>query len=112
MSPITTHILDLDTGLPAADVLVTLLKEEKGSWQELSTAKTDSDGRIKTLLTPGALTPGYYKLVFSVGEYFSIRGKKSFYKSVPVEFSIDVVDRHFHVPLLISPFGYSTYRGS
>jgi 5-hydroxyisourate hydrolase len=112
MSPITTHILDLDTGLPAAEVQVTLLKDQNGSWQELSKAKTDSDGRIKTLLTPGALTSGYYKLIFNVGDYFYSRGKKSFYKSIPVEFSIDMVDRHFHIPLLISPFGYSTYRGS
>ena len=112
MSPITTHILDLDTGLPAADVAVTLFKNQKGGWQELAKGTTDSDGRIKTLLTPGSLTAGDYKLIFNVGDYFSVRSKKSFYKSIPVEFSIDVVDRHFHVPLLISPFGYSTYRGS
>jgi 5-hydroxyisourate hydrolase len=112
MSPITTHILDLDTGLPAADVTVTLFKEQKSVWQELAKAKTDNDGRIKTFLEPGTLEAGYYKLVFSVSDYFNMRSKKSFYKSIPVEFSIDVVDRHFHVPLLISPFGYSTYRGS
>ena len=112
MSPITTHILDLDSGLPAADVSVILLKEQKGGWQELAKGKTDGDGRIKTFLAPGALAAGTYRLVFNVGDYFSARSKKSFYKSVPVEFSIDLVDRHFHVPLLISPFGYSTYRGS
>ncbi len=112
MSPITTHILDLESGLPAADVSVALFKEQKGSWQELAKGKTDSDGRVKTFLAPGSLVAGTYKLVFNVGAYFDARSKKSFYKSVPVEFSIDVVDRHFHVPLLISPFGYSTYRGS
>jgi len=112
MSPITTHVLDLDSGLPATDVSVVLLKERHGAWEELAKEKTDSDGRIKNFLAPGSLETGYYKLVFNVSDYFHVRSKKSFYKSIPVEFSIDTVDRHFHVPLLISPFGYSTYRGS
>ena len=112
MSPITTHILDLESGLPAAEVSVTLAKEESGSWKELATGKTDGDGRIKNLLAAGSLTPGYYRICFNVESYFRGKNKKTFYRTIPVEFNIEVVDRHFHVPLLISPFGYSTYRGS
>lgn len=112
MSPITTHILDLESGLPAGGVSVRLEKEVNGSWQQLAAGVTDSDGRIKDLLQPGSLTPGYFRMVFDVASYFSARRKATFYRQVPVEFQIDAVNRHFHVPLLISPFGYSTYRGS
>lgn len=112
MSPITTHILDLESGLPASGVAVKLFAEESGAWKERASGVTDDDGRIKNLLAPGSLAAGHYRLVFEVGGYFAKRNKKSFYRAVPVDFAIEAVDRHFHVPLLISPFGYSTYRGS
>lgn len=112
MSPITTHILDLESGLPAAGVAVVLAEEKAGVWKDIATGKTDTDGRVKDLLTAGSLQPGFFRLTFNVGEYFSRHKKKTFYRTIPVEFFIEAVDRHFHVPLLISPFGYSTYRGS
>lgn len=112
MSPITTHILDLDSGLPASGVVVTLARQDAEVWKDLATGTSDSDGRIKDLLAPGSLAPGHFRLTFGIGDYFLRNRKSTFYRSVPVEFFIETVDRHFHVPLLISPFGYSTYRGS
>lgn len=112
MSPITTHILDLESGLPAAGVHVQLDREENGAWTQIASGLTDGDGRIKDLLKPGSLSPGYFRLTFDVAAYFDGRKKPTFYQRVPVEFKIEAIDRHFHVPLLISPFGYSTYRGS
>ena len=114
MSPITTHVLDLECGAPAADVGVTLeIHTPDKSWVELSSKRTDADGRVKDLLGAGSsLDAGRYRLTFDTGAYFAARKMKSFYRSVPVEFEITEPGRHYHVPLLLSPFGYSTYRGS
>ena len=114
MSPITTHILDLELGRPAADVSVRLeIHTPDKGWVELAAKKTDSDGRVKDLLDAGSsLDSGRYRLTFSTGDYFAARDANTFYPEIPVEFEISDPTQHHHVPLLLSPFGYSTYRGS
>ena len=114
MSTISTHILDTSQGRPAPGVSVTLEILNAGEgWSPLSQAETDSDGRIKQfVLSDPQLAPGTYRLVFAVAKYFESLNQKSFYPEVAVTFLIAAGAEHYHVPLLISPFGYSTYRGS
>ena len=114
MSPITTHILDTSAGRPAANVAVRLeFGDGDGGWQPVAAGTTDGDGRISDLLPPGtAFAAGLYRLTFEVGSYFQDSGVKSFYRQVPIVFAIEDPAQHYHVPLLLSPFGYSTYRGS
>ena len=114
MSAITTHVLDLAFGQPAAGVPVRLEVAGKGgAWIPLANATTDSDGRAKSLLATGArLDVGRYRLTFDTAAYFSARGMTAFYPEVAVQFEVHDAGRHYHVPLLLSPFGYSTYRGS
>ena len=109
-SPITTHVLDTALGKPAAGVPVALFAE--GADTPLATGVTDADGRIGDLLPPGALAAGVYRLEFATAGYFQAQSADSFYPRVTVEFSISSAGEHYHVPLLLSPFGYSTYRGS
>jgi len=111
-SPITTHVLDLPLGKPAAGIAVVLEGERGGSWQTLGRGTTDHDGRIRDLLKPGKIERGAYRLTFDVGAYFKRQGVATFYACVPLEFVIEAEEQHYHVPLLLSPFGYSTYRGS
>ncbi len=113
-SPITTHVLDLAAGRPAAGVAVVLEKEMgRGRWVEIASAATDSDGRALNLITDLAtFETGVYRIVFNVDAYFLAQGKKTLYREVPVVFTVHDTEEHFHVPLLLSPFGYSTYRGS
>lgn len=114
MSPITTHILDTSRGRPAAGVAVTLeRKGDKGGWDLLGTGTTDADGRIRDLLPAGArLEPAIYRLTFATGAYFAAQGVAGFYPEVPVIFELAAPGEHYHVPLLLNPYGYSTYRGS
>ncbi|MBU6430468.1 MAG: hydroxyisourate hydrolase [Cyanobacteria bacterium REEB65] len=114
MSPITTHVLDLETGLPAQGLEIVLEERDvEGDWIEIGRGKTDADGRLKTLLPDShALGAGIYRLFFEVRPYFERRGKESFYPRIPVVFEVRDLQRHYHVPLLLSSFGYSTYRGS
>jgi 5-hydroxyisourate hydrolase len=112
MSPITTHILDLSKGCPARGVSVLLERERSDGWHELGRGVTDDDGRIKTLMPPGtALETGNYRLEFDTGEYFARAGVATFFRTVVIAFVV-TANEHHHVPLLLSPFGYSTYRGS
>ena len=112
-SPITTHALDTATGLPAANLPIALERRTpSGDFEPLADGKTDADGRIADLLDHGSLQAGVYRMTFDTAAYFALRGTKSFYPSVTVLFEIDAIDEHYHVPLLLSPFGYSTYRGS
>lgn len=112
-SPITTHVLDVSRGAPAAGVRVTLARESApGEWTGIGQGTTDTDGRLKTLLAPGALRSGAFRITFAVGDYFAARGVESFYREVCVEFIVRDASAHHHVPLLVSPYGYSTYRGS
>ena len=111
-SPITTHILDVSLGKPAADVAVRLARAEGDVFTEMARGTTDTDGRVTTLLAPGSLTRGTYRLSFEVGAYFHKLGQKSFYPFAQITFLVEDASQHFHVPLLLQPFGFSTYRGS
>jgi 5-hydroxyisourate hydrolase len=114
MSPITTHVLDLTIGRPAQGVLVVLsYRDDDGRWEEVSRAFTDADGRARALLSSSSpVRAGDYQIRFETGRYFSVRASPTFYPEVVVAFRVDDPEAHYHVPLLISPFGYSTYRGS
>ena len=100
---LSTHVLDTSRGRPAAGVPVTLYRQDG---TRLTDAVTDADGRVRDLPVDG---PGGYRLVFATGDYL---GADAFYPEVSVAFRIGAPDEHYHVPLLLSPFGYSTYRGS
>jgi 5-hydroxyisourate hydrolase len=114
MSPITTHVLDTARGRPAEGVGVVLERCAGGaSWVELARGTTNADGRIATLLPDGtALTTGSYRLRFATGAYFASQDVRGFYPEVQVSFQVDDGGAHYHVPLLLSAFGYATYRGS
>ena len=114
MSRITTHILDVSRGRPAAGVAVTLeAQTEAGDWRTLGRGRTDADGRLKSLTGEGAsLNEGVYRLTFATGDYFASLGVETFYPHAVVVFRVRDAAEHYHVPLLVSPFGYSTYRGS
>ena len=105
---ITTHILDTATGRPAARVPVQLERLEADVWRPIGSGETDDDGRLRTLLPPGPVPHGTYRLRFDTHAYL---GANAFFPAVQIEFVVSD-DRHHHVPLLLSPFGYSTYRGS
>ncbi len=114
MSAITTHVLDISRGRPASDVQITLEVERAGgSWKQIGRGVTDADGRAKDLLPPGfALESGIYRLVFDAEAYFAAQNTEGFYREISVVFTIRDPAQNYHVPLLLSPFGYSTYRGS
>ena len=109
MSTISTHVLDTALGKPAQGIRVTLQRD--GSL--IGSSVTDQDGRVRDLLAHGStLSEGDYLLTFSVNEYFAATKRASFYNDIVIHFHIAKEDEHYHVPLLLSPFGYSTYRGS
>jgi len=113
MSQITTHVLDVSIGRPAAGVPIVLeIKKVGGSWQELSRGATDGDGGLLHLLAPEALVKGIYRLTFDTASYFESRKSAGLYPQVAVEFEVRDAKEHYHIPLLLSPYGYSTYRGS
>ena len=112
MSQVTTHVLDTAAGRPGRDISVRLIHKATNEWQTIAQGVTNGDGRVSDLLPAGKiLLPGIYKMVFETGNYYSDQKIKSFYPYVEIVFQI-FDDAHYHVPLLISPFGYSTYRGS
>ena len=108
MSHLTTHVLDASRGLPAAGITVRLTDAEGAFVAEES---TDADGRIAAF-GPDRLPTGVYQLTFGTGEYFAGHGVPTFYPSVTITVAVDAGAAHYHVPLLLSPFAYSTYRGS
>ena len=111
---ISTHVLDTSTGRPASGLGVVLEKQGAGGeLQPVSRARTDQDGRVRELV-PGAsdLESGTYRLTFETGAYFEAMELEGFYPRVSVLFSVRDPAQHHHVPLLLSPYGYSTYRGS
>jgi 5-hydroxyisourate hydrolase len=114
MSPITTHVLDTARGRPAGGVAVVLeFRGAEDGWTELACGQTNTDGRLTTLLPDGAVLPsGIYRLRFATGDYYSAQKLLGFYPEIQVSFRVDDPTVHYHVPLLLSPFGYSTYRGS
>jgi 5-hydroxyisourate hydrolase len=113
MSGITTHVLDTSRGRPASGVPVRLEIRGEGGWREIGHASTDEDGRVRNLLPAGsALTPGIYRLTFGIETYFKRLEVEGFYPEASISFHVRDGNQHHHVPLLLSPFGYSTYRGS
>jgi len=113
MSGITTHVLDISQGKPAAGVPVILEIEASGGWQTVAEGITNADGRVSNLLTANSpITTGVYRLSFDTAKYFDGQNTQGFYPQVTVVFKIENADQHYHVPLLLSAFGYSTYRGS
>ncbi|MGA2477889.1 MAG: hydroxyisourate hydrolase [Spirochaetia bacterium] len=116
MGRLTTHVLDTTAGAPAARMRVELFRGVGSAVQTLASVVTNSEGRTDAPLLEGAaLLPGPYRLVFHVGEYFRERGNPDagrFLETVPVEFLVSDARERFHVPLLVSPWSYSTYRGS
>lgn len=112
MKSISTHILDITRGKPAQGVPVTLEKKNGDAYARLKSGTTDADGRIKDLVAEGDLTEGTYRITFDTGAYWAATGVKGFYPEASVVFVIEDASAHYHVPLLLSPFGYSTYRGS
>jgi 5-hydroxyisourate hydrolase len=113
MSQITTHVLDISIGRPATGVPIILEIEKAGAaWKELGRGTTDSNGRLGDLAPRGSLKEGAYRLTFDTRTYFASRKVETLYPQVSVVFEVRHANEHHHIPLLLSPFGYSTYRGS
>lgn len=102
---ISTHVLDTAKGAPAAGVPVTLSRRARGAWSRVANAVTDTDGRVKEFAV-GRIEPGDYRLEFDTAAY------SAFYPEVSVVFTVKDAGAHHHIPLLLAPFGYSTYRGT
>ena len=112
MSQLTTHILDTTKGKPAQGVSIVLEHFLNGKWEKIANGRTNMDGRISDLLPDNKIIDtGMYRLTFDTYAYFNSQSIKSFYPQVTIEFEITDAT-HYHVPLLLNPFGYSTYRGS
>ena len=113
MSAITTHVLDTARGRPAEGVPVVLERLVDGASTILGSGATDADGRLRDLLPADApLATGTYRLIFDTAAYFRAQVVDAFYPQVVIDFQVRDGAQHYHVPLLLSPFGYSTYRGS
>jgi 5-hydroxyisourate hydrolase len=112
MSQITTHILDTTLGKPAQGVAISLHQQKETEWKKLAEGITNADGRISDLLAKGTVLPaGVYKMRFEIQPYFEWLEITAFYPFVEIVFNISS-NEHYHIPLLLNPFGYSTYRGS
>ncbi len=114
-SPITTHVLDTANGHPANGIRVTLEKQlDNGTWNHIAEGKTNNDGRITDWMPADKKAEkGLYRVTFHAGSYLEQKGNKEpFYTEIPVTFRLSDPSAHYHIPLLLSPFGYSTYRGS
>ena len=112
-SRITTHVLDTSRGVPARGIRVVLEKQSGSSWKKVGADITDQDGRCTKLLRPGkSVSKGTFRLTFNTAAYFRSMKVQTFYPYVSIAFEIKSSTAHYHVPVLVSPFGYSTYRGS
>jgi 5-hydroxyisourate hydrolase len=114
MNRFSTHVLDTALGLPAAGMPVVLeFADSDCHWRTIAAETTDSDGRCPNLLPPGGpLTPGQYRIRFETGTYHAAKSVKGLYPEVEITVTVRPGDTHLHVPLLLSPNGYTTYRGS
>jgi 5-hydroxyisourate hydrolase len=116
MGRLTTHVLDASHGCPGAGITLRLYRVEGTSLVALGEARTDADGRCAPLLEGEALCAGVYQLHFAVGDYYRARGvelpEPAFLDEVVLRFGVAEPQQHYHVPLLVSPYSYSTYRGS
>lgn len=112
-NPLSVHVLDLQSGQPTAGIEVTLEQRNGTQWRELASGVTDARGRIKALYPEDKpIAAADYRIVFKTGEHYRRQGKATFFPRIPVEFTVDAPTQHYHIPLLLSPFGYSTYRGN
>lgn len=113
MSQITTHVLDTTRGLPARDLPITLFQQNGEQWEQLASGLTNNDGRIPDLLEQGRVLPaGNYRMHFDTQAYFDANEETGFYPYVDIVFTITGEGLHYHIPLLLTAYGYSTYRGS
>ena len=112
-NPLSVHVLNLENGLPSPGVNVTLEKHVDNGWQPLAQGVTNEQGRIGELFPAKlAFEAGEYRVVFKTGEYFKTTGRETFFPEIPVIFEVKNAEQHYHIPLLLSPYGFSTYRGS
>jgi 5-hydroxyisourate hydrolase len=114
MKCISTHVLDLVRGKPAADVPARLERQDPaGGWRIVTSARTDQEGRCPQLLPEGGgISAGVYRLIFDTASYFAQQKMVALYPVVEIPFQVQAGESHFHIPLLLSPYGYTTYRGS
>lgn len=113
MSQITTHVLDTTRGLPAKNLPITLFQQTPDGWEILAQGITNNDGRIAGLLSDDIKLPaGIYRMHFETNIYFKSNNEAGFYPYVDIVFELDAKGVHYHIPLLLTAFGYSTYRGS
>ena len=106
---ISTHVLDQTQGMPASEIAVELQMHRDNEWKSLGKYKTNDDGRIAF---DNPSKAGVYRLIFELDEYFQSQGRDNFFVRTPVVFKIEDTNRKYHIPLLLNPYGYSTYRGS
>lgn len=112
-NPMSVHVLNIENGLPSPDVNVTLEQKQDDGWEELNAAVTGENGRINALYPEDmALENGTYRVTFDTGEWFENHDTETFFPEIPVVFAINGELDHYHIPLLLSPYGYSTYRGN
>jgi 5-hydroxyisourate hydrolase len=112
-NPLSVHVLNLQDGLPSPGVGVTLEKQEGAQWTALNSSITNAQGRVPALYPDGKqLESGTYRVTFNTGKWFASQKATTFFPEVPVIFTVDGSVPHYHIPLLISPYGYSTYRGN
>ncbi|KIM31891.1 hypothetical protein M408DRAFT_21091 [Serendipita vermifera MAFF 305830] len=113
-APVTCHVLDTQTGKPAANVQVTLSKMDNtgASFSSLAQGITDADGRCTNIMEPQALPVGTYKMTFATKPYFEASNRETFFPFVEIIFDLKYPEQHYHIPLLLSAFSYTTYRGS
>ena len=110
---ISTHVLDTRLGRPAAGIRVHLEQRERDEWRVVGSGETNGDGRVPNLLPDGAaIAPGEYRLTFETRQYFAASSTATLYPSISIVFEAAAGQSHYHVPLLLSPFGYTTYRGA
>lgn len=112
MSQITTHVLDTARGVPAAGIAITLSELADNQWRTIGSGITNSDGRLPELSPTGPMPAGTYRMRFDTQDYLEQQTGDAFYPYAEVVFRIDGDGQHYHIPLLLSPYGYSTYRGS
>lgn len=112
-NPLSVHVLNLQDGLPSAGVQVTLERQSGSGWQVLNSGTTNAQGRITALYpTEQTLQKGVYRVTFKTGDWFAKQNASSFFPEIPVIFNVDAAVPHYHIPLLLSPYGFSTYRGN
>ena len=112
-NPLSVHVLNMETGVPSAQVTVILEAQQGDKWVKLNTAKTDKEGRITALYPKDTnLQKGVYKVTFKTGEWFKDKNQRTFFPEIPVVFVMDGSLEKYHIPLLLSSYGYSTYRGN